>query len=191
MVQRMDQIASVLSGIYAKPSMQGNAVYLQLRHFNESGQQDPLAKADLFVDEKMERHLLRDGDILFMAKGNRNVGVIYRNTSGKAVASSSFLVVRIRDQFRTSILPEYLAWFINHSRSQARIKSYAKGSGIPSVTLSGFSELEVWIPDVDTQRKILMIHELRTREKSLLANITALKDHYIQESLITITQHEG
>jgi restriction endonuclease S subunit len=168
--------------------MHGNALYLQVKHFNELGELVCQLEPDLYIDEKMQKHLLQDGDILFMAKGSKNVAVIYRNLAGSAVASSSFIVVRLNSNFKTQVLPEYLAWFINHPRSQEFLKSHSKGSGIPSIALSGFAELEVSIPDLETQKNILAIHQLRIKEKTLSAEIDRLKEKYIQHQLFSGTQ---
>ncbi len=181
-------IATIQTGVYAKPDMHGNAVYLQVRHFNEYGEMNRQLKPDVVIDEKMAKHLLRDGDILFMAKGSRNAAVIYRSSSVDAVASSSFIVVRLNAKFKAQILPEYLAWFINHPRSQELLKAHSKGSGIPSIALSGFAELEVSIPDIETQKNILTIYQLRIKEKTLIAEIDRLKEKYIQHQLFSGTQ---
>ena len=182
------EIAQIQSGLYAKPDLHGNAVYLQVRHFDEFGQLHRILEPDLFVDEKMRKHLLRDGDILFMAKGSRNVAVVYRSLAGDAVASSSFIVIRLNVNLNAQILPEYLAWFINHPRTQEILKTHSKGSGIPSIALSGFAELEVYIPPLEKQKTILAIHHLRIKETRLIAEIDRLKEEYIQHQLFSGTQ---
>ena len=185
---RIQDIAQIQTGIYAKPDMHGNAVYLQVRHFSEFGELDRQLERDLYIDEKMRKHLLQDGDILFMAKGSRNIAVIYRNFIGEAVASSSFIVVRLNENFRTQILPEYLAWYINHPRIQEFLKAHSKGSGIPSIALSGFARLEVSIPDIETQKTILVICALRTKERILVSELDMLKEQYIQHQLFSGTE---
>jgi len=180
---RIKDIAKIQTGLYAKPEMQGNALYLQVKYFDEYGEINRHLKPDALVDEKMRKHILLDGDILFMAKGSRNAAVIFRSLSGEAVASSSFIVVRLNERFKSQILPEFLAWFINHPRSQELLKTHSKGSGIPSIALSGFSELEVTVPDIETQKSILTIQMLRTKEKQLINEINKLKDLFIQNQL--------
>ena len=143
---RLAQIASIQTGVYAKADLQGNSYYLQARHFDDSGELRFLAQPDLFVDTKMARHILKDSDLLFIAKGSRNVAVIYRESSGKAVASSTFLVLRILDEQKSHVLSEYLMWFINHPRTQEKLKGIAKGSGIQSVALSDLANMEVLVP---------------------------------------------
>lgn len=184
----INNIAQLQTGLYKKPGMNGNALYLQVNYFNEYGEINRQLKPDVLIDEKLVKHLLRDGDILFMAKGSRNTAAIYRKLSGDAVASSSFIVVRLNANFQNQILPEYLAWFINHPRTQGSLKALAKGSDIPSIALSGFAELEISVPDIETQKTILTIHQLRTEEKKLINKIDLLKDQYIQRQLFLRTQ---
>ena len=180
------EICSIQTGVYGKTSPSGNAIYLQLRHFDEYGNLDVRLKPDFAVDSAHWNHLLQDGDILFSAKGVRNTALTYKPHFGHAVASSSFLVIRLKKS--GIILPEYLAWYINHPRSQEFLRTKAKGSTPPSITVAALGELKVNIPPLEMQHKILNVHELRVRERHLLADIDKLKEEYLQYQLISKTQ---
>jgi restriction endonuclease S subunit len=182
---KLNNIASIQTGVYAKTNLEGNAHYLQLRHLNEFGELGSLTQLDLFVDAKMDRHILRDFDLLFVAKGSKNIATVYRTTPGIAVASSSFLVLRIREESKLQILPEYLVWFINTPHIQEKLKGLAKGSGIQSVAISDLANIEILVPNVETQKTILSIQQLRIKEKKLVAEIEALKEQYIQQKLFS------
>ena len=182
---KLNQIAQIQTGVYAKTNLPGKAHYLQVSDLGESGEVIHLTQLDLLVDERIERHLLKDSDVLFVAKGSRNFAALYRASAGPAIASTSFLILRIRDQHKSRVLPEYLVWFINHRRTQERLKALAKGSGIPSVAISDLADIEIPIPPVQAQRKILTIQQLRDKEGKLVAEIEALKELYIQRTLFS------
>src|SRR5688572_21954039 len=92
----LENIAKLQSGLYAQTDVQADTLYLQGVHFDEFGQFNDDVKPQLKLDSKTERHLLQDGDILFAAKGLNNFAVVYTEfeIKGKAVASSSFIIVR-------------------------------------------------------------------------------------------------
>src|SRR5579883_2600296 len=75
--------------------------------------------------------LLRDGDILLTSRGSFRASVA--KFAVPTVASSSLYVLRITDD---SILPEFLALYLNSPAAQAYFKQNAKGATIQSVSVS-------------------------------------------------------
>lgn len=119
-----------------------------------------------------------------MAKGFRNVAIVYSEYMGPAVASSSFFVIRVNSQ---QALPGYVAWFINHPNSQKILKAKAKGTSLPSISISALADLEIDLPDMKIQQEILLIQDLRNKEKQLISEIEALKEQHIQQELLLKT----
>lgn len=179
-------ITDIQTGLYAQTISSGTVIYLQAKHFNENGQLNYSILPDLAMNAQTEKHLLKDGDILFAAKGSKNFATQYENKNGYCVASSTFLVIKIRNEFYSKILPEYLCWFLNHSKTQEWIKAIARGSSIPSISKVDLQELEISIPAINKQKTILKIDSLQKQEQSLLKKIQFLKEQYIQRRLISV-----
>ena len=116
MVKKLSNIVNFQSGIYEKPEPSADTLYLQAVHFDKTGRFDNNVFPQLKLNSKIERHLLQDNDLLFAAKGLNNFAVVYHTSIGKAVASSSFIVLRLFEDSRKFILSEYLAWFISHDK---------------------------------------------------------------------------
>ena len=180
MQTKLNQIASIQTGIYAKTSSQGDAIYLQSRHINDAGQIGKNLQTDLAVDDKISKFILGEGDVLFSAKGNKNISVVYESSVGPAVASSTFFVIRLK---RQTIHPDYLSWFLNHPRTQKFLKSHAKGASPPSISIKTLYDLDIEIPDIITQQEIVKIHSLRKMEQELIQQIEALKEQVMQYRL--------
>ncbi len=180
----LKQIASIQSGIFAKPVKEGQIVYLQSKHFDENG----ILKSSLYPDLKAEsipeKHLLHHGDIVFAAKGSKNFAALYESKNQPTVASTSFFVIRLNDDLRDKILPQYLTWYINLDTSQYYLKGLAVGSSIVSISKSVIDELEIYIPDFDTQKAILTIFQLRNEEKKLQKKIMMLREKQIQQQIL-------
>lgn len=179
----LKHIASIQTGVFAKPAAEGEVVYLQAKHFDEVGQISAELHPDLMVDTISERHLLRQGDVLFAAKGTKNFAAVY-NLEALAVASTSFFVIRLEDEFQYSILPEFLAWLMNHTAAQVYLKGQAMGSSIVSISKGVLEELEISIPSIQKQQLILNISKLRNKEIALRLKIESLRDKQIQQQII-------
>lgn len=179
----LKHIASIQTGVFAKPMPDGDVIYLQAKHFDEYGQLIVDLHADLPADTISEKHLLRQGDVLFAAKGTKNFAAVY-DIERPAVASTSFFVIRLEDNYRSIILPEFIAWYINGAEAQSFLKGFAKGSSIASISKIILEVLEITCPPTDSQRLILNIAKLRKREKLLRQQIELLRDKQIQQQIL-------
>lgn len=177
----LKHIASIQTGVFAKPIQKGEIVYLQAKHFDEKGELEEILYPDLETDSKIQKHLLKKGDVLFAAKGTKNFAAWYENEVTPAVASTSFFVIRLHD---TNVLPGYLTWFLNHPNTQTILKGQARGSSIASISKAVLSELVIPIPNIEKQELILKIFKLRNKEKNLKQQIENLREKEIQHLLI-------
>ena len=159
----------------------GELVYLQSKHFDEHGQLNSVLHPDLVAEGISEKHLLKNGDVLFAAKGTKNFAAVFENHNEPSVASTSFFVIRPTDN---KVLPQFLAWFINSHTTQTLLKGQAIGTSIPSISKQVLENLEIPIPDIKTQKAIVEISKLRNKEKSLKQKIEALREKQIQQQII-------
>jgi len=180
LTKQIKDIANIQTGLFAKPSGKGEVVYLQARHFDENGQLLAALHPDLMADEIAEKHLLKPGDVLFAAKGTKNFATVYNHHNEPAVASTSFFVFRLKDE---DLLPEYLCWFLNSHATQTLLKGQAIGTSIVSISKAVLEALEIRVPNIKTQKAILEIANLRSKEKSLKLDIENLRDKLIQHQI--------
>ena len=178
---KLKHIASIQTGVFAKPSPVGEIVYLQAKYFDENGELAETLYPDLEAKSRIEKHLLKKGDVLFAAKGTKNFAAWYENDEMPAVASTSFFVIRLNDQ---NVLPGYLTWFLNHPGTQSLLKGQARGSSIASISKAVLSELEIPVPDIQKQELVLRIFKLRNKEKNIKQQIENLREFEIQNLLI-------
>jgi restriction endonuclease S subunit len=186
----LKHIAFIQTGVFAKPVKEGQIVYLQSKHFDENGILKSSLYPDLKAESISEKHLLQNGDIIFAAKGTKNFAALYESKNKPAVASTSFFVIRLNENFHDKVLPEYLTWYLNSASSQSYLKSQAVGSSIVSISKSVIDELELSIPDLDTQKAILKITQLRNAERKLFQQIEMLREKQIQQYLRQIINYK-
>jgi restriction endonuclease S subunit len=180
----LKNITNIQTGVFAKPISEGEIIYLQSKHFNEEGLLNATLHPDLKSDGISDKHLLQPGDVLFSAKGTKNFATCFETTNQPAVASTSFFVIRMQEEFRDKVIPEYLTWFINQPFSQTYLKGKAIGTSIVSISKTVLEELEISIPEIKTQQTILKIFHLYNKEKSLKKQIATLREKQIQQQII-------
>jgi restriction endonuclease S subunit len=176
-------VTSIHTGVYAKTSLTGDTIYLQVKDFDHNGQIQPKLEPNLVADESTYSHLLNEDDILLAAKGTKNIVAKYQSALGPAVASTSFFVVRLNKYFHNQLLPDYLVWWLNQPQIQSYLKGQAVGSNLPSISKGVLQDLEIYVPSLSIQEGVLRIQQLRNQEKKLKHQIEELKDQQIQQIL--------
>jgi restriction endonuclease S subunit len=174
-------ITNIQTGLFAKPMGEGDVIYLQVKHFDEDGKLQSDLHGDLLSAYISEKHLLKDGDVLFAAKGTKNFAAVFENHNEPSVASTSFFVIKPTDK---KLLPQYLAWVLNSHTTQTLLKGQAIGTSIPSISKQVLENLEIAVPSIETQKAILQITKLRNMEKSLKQKIETLREKLIQQQII-------
>lgn len=174
-------ITNIQTGLFAKPSDKGEVVYLQSKHFDENGKLLGELHPDLLANSISEKHFLKDGDVLFAAKGTKNFAAVYENHNEPAVASTSFFVLRLTDK---NVLPEYLGWILNHPNTQYVIKDNARGTAIPSIRKSVLEDLEIPIPSLEKQRTVIQLSALVQKENELRMSILQKRKQFIEQQII-------
>lgn len=177
----LKNIATIQTGVFAKPAHNGDIVYLQARHFDENGLLLGDLYPDIMADDISEKHILKTGDVLFAAKGTKNFAAVFEDHNPPSVASTSFFVIRILNEV---VLPQYLAWYLNNPDTQQFLKNLARGTSIASISKAVLDDLEIFIPDFKIQELILKITQLRNTEKGLKKEIEILREKHINQLII-------
>jgi restriction endonuclease S subunit len=170
----IQEIADIRFGLYVQPDSSGDVAYLQLRQFNDEGRLLSRANDFINITNKTEAHLLTDGDVLFVGKGNRLFSWCYRVTEGSAIASSIFFVLRPDLKI---IHPEYMAAFLNAPQSKAAFQQLGSGTNIFSIRKSELGAFQIPIPPMQQQKRIAALAELHQQEIDLAQQLMLQKQH--------------
>lgn len=169
MKNTIGKISKIRFGLYAQPEETGELPYLQIRQFNEMGLLDEKqANEYVNIGNKTEMQQLNDGDVLFVAKGNRLFAWCYRNYLGPYVASSVFFVLKPDLE---KVYPEYLAAVLNTSVSKKALLQIGGGTNIFSIRKSELEAFEIPLPKMDRQKKIAAIAALQIKEMALTQDL--------------------
>lgn len=182
---KIKDIAEIQSGVYLKSAPDPNTYYLQVNDFDNEGNVLQSTKPTVVTDTKNSNHFLKSGDLLFAAKGTKNFcAIIQREYEGNSIASSSFLVLRVKD--KRTVLPQFLCWYLNLSATLQKLSISAVGTSMPSITKGMLEEVEINIPSLDIQKKIVEVAELQKKETNLYERITLKRKQLIDYTLKSI-----
>ena len=124
---------------------------------------------------KYEKHLLQEGDVLFQSRGSRHpVAVVEGGVRG--MAATGLLVIR-PDHRR--VMPSYLAWWLNHPQSQAKLTGVARGTYIPFISKGELDAFLVALPPLAVQARIVEVDRLRRVEQGLEAQLEQLNQQLV------------
>ena len=168
MKKTINYICEIRFGFYSQPDVSGNVPYVQVRQFDDQGMLMVEANDFVVMDQKSESHLLKDGDVLFVGKGNRLFAWCYRDTLGPYIASSIFFVLRPKKKL---IYPEYLAAILNAPQTKAALLQVGSGTNIFSLRKSELGAFQIPILPMDEQKKVASLAELHQKQIALTQEI--------------------
>lgn len=163
------ELAEVISGVFLKSSQTGDVLYIQLLDLASDNLEATAARVD-FVP-KLNRYMIRPGDLLFAAKGTSHLCQIFCHDV-PAVPSTSLYIIRPVSNLVTA---EYLCWYLNHPKVVAVVKAAQAGSSTPMIHKSTLENLGIVVPDIATQRFIFEVDALQRRENQLLKSLAEKK----------------
>ena len=177
---KLNNIATIQTGVFAKTTPNPNALYLQQSDFDSCGELRDTAQPTIATDNP--KHLLAAGDLLLASKGNNNICVIVPDIEQKCVASPSFLVIRLHD--KSAILPEFVVWYLNLPTVQNTLAAQARGTSIMSISKATLGELEIPIPPIERQKKYIELSKLQKREQELYKTIAERRKQILDYKMI-------
>ncbi len=158
---------------------------IQMRDLDDAGGLCVEKMAYFIPQRDAERYIVRDGDMVFQARGTRNLAFVLRDVPPDTLASNHFYIVRIRPDV---VMPEYVAWFVNQPSAQAHLTGKAQGTTMMLVPKEAFESLEVEVPPLAVQRTIVEIAALRQRERGLIEHLERKRDTLIRTLCLRAAQ---
>jgi len=155
----------------------GSHFLLQARDLNNLHQVDWSTLTRFTPAGSTSRSEIQQGDVLFLARGQDNFAWPVTHITTHILAANSFYILRPN---HATVLPDYLAWWLNQAPAQEYIQLNRSGSSLPFLSVSALSRLEVPIPSSEMQHKIGELELLRKKEADLLGLYLSKKSTLIQ-----------
>lgn len=160
-VQIKDIALSIKYGPHLPTIERGDFKYLKGNHFDEDYYLNEFADSFVTANEKTNKWMLEEGDVILAAKGNRNFAWAYEAQHGACIASSLFYILKIDKE---KIHSKYLELLINAPKFQHQLKLIGLGASIPVIPKKELMQLKFELPTLEKQAQIIHISELMDKQ---------------------------
>lgn len=136
--------------------------------------------------------VLEPGEVVLAAKGNYNPAALYEGPQYRVVPSSQFLILTIKTRARERLSPAYLCWVLNYAPTQRRMTDTQTGTNIPSVSKRALGDIEMPVPSLAQQEKILQLQAIgdaqRDAMNALITNNENMLNGMFQQLINGVTK---
>lgn len=182
---RLAALADIHSGYTARgrldPLPEGGVPALQLRDVGTNGEEPGPNFQRYDLGELSDRYFVRGGEVVFRSRGEPNSAVAIPDPLPEPVAVIVPLVIVRPD--RLQVLPQYLAWAINQTDAQRKLGAEAQGTSIRMIPMAALEDLEIAVPDLQTQRRIVELDSLARQEGQLLRQLATRRETLVSAIL--------
>lgn len=189
-MKRLGDITEIFSGYTFRERLDaypgGDVAVVQMKNIDMEDRLQTNEIARVEIDGLRALQQLREGDLIFRSRGMFHTAALVNKNLGYAVAAAPLMIIRTTS---TSVLPEYLQWFINHPATQARLATLAAGTHVRTVNKTAIEEIEVPVPALEKQRRIAELAELGRSERALATRIAEQKARVLEEILSQIARN--
>lgn len=177
-----------LSRTKIEEAPEGRFRLIQLGDFDDSRTRMDTRKLTRFEPGDLRKdQTIQPGEVLFLAKGVNNFAFQPGPLPTPTLAASYFYVLTPSPE----ITPEYLNWFLNHPHARRAFDRIAGvGARMPVVKKSDLADIDVPLPSLFDQQRIVELHSLMTREARLLDQLRDSRKTYMDTVTMTIAQGE-
>lgn len=182
----LKEIAEIRSGYLFSSGIQiekqGNVKVIQLKDIDDFGRLRYKDLVTVKMDTPKELYLLKKGDVLFKAKSNKNIAGVWDKDIGTAIPTAHYFIIKLK---KPLILPEYLTWFINQKPARKYLEMTSEGTHtIRIVKKKVLEEMEIVVPSLDIQGKIIRLYRLFLKEEEIMKQLLHKRKQFIEKALL-------
>lgn len=189
MKTELKKIATVLMGYSFRSRLDvndsGSVAVIQMKDLTDDNQVDCSNLARVESAPTKGHHMVSPGDLIFRSRGLTATSAILRDDPGIAVVSAPLLRIRVNVQ---RVLPEYLNWYISQASAQSFLASRAIGTAQKMISKEALENLEVHIPSLEQQHKIIDLAALADQEQKILNKLADKRKLYLSRILLRLAQ---
>lgn len=145
---------------------EGGVCVLQIKDIRQRAVVEASGLSRVHWAGRGEPPFLQPNEIVLAARGEHNRSAIY--TGGEpVVATNQFLILSVISPNR--VLPAFLAWLLNQELAQRQMK--AEGTSITAINKAVLGDIELPVPPVETQKKVLALQGLWDEEHAVMIRL--------------------
>lgn len=145
-----------------KEQPDGEVQVVQIKDINERNHVNWTDISRSMLTGKKAPNLIESDDILFLARGNKNVAISMEGIAEDVVCSPVFFQLKIRD--KTKLIPKFLMWQLNQEQTKRYIAEHCGGTVQRNVTKKALEGLVITIPSMEKQAQVVRLVECYEKE---------------------------
>lgn len=187
---KLSDIASVHMGYSFRgkivPDLNGNTTVIQMKDLTEANLLATEGLLSIKHESMKEQYRVEQFDLVFRSRGHTNTAAIIQYPIENAMLAAPLFRIRVTDN---KILPEYLYWLINQRSTQIKILRLAQGTRVHMVDKNVLEELDILIPSIETQKKIIALNNLSNQEQDLMKRLSEKKGQLIKGYMMRLSMN--
>jgi restriction endonuclease S subunit len=187
---KLKKIASVQMGhsfrSRLEPDPDGNTSVIQMKDLTQDNRLDDQGLVQVDIKDLKPHHRVEKNDIAFRSRGQTNTAALLDLNLNDAVIAAPLLRIRVESD---SIIPAYLCWFINQPSSQSVLQSKATGTAMKMIGKPAIEEIEVVLPSLEIQKRIIELNELSMDEQKIMKILAEKKGVLIEGILMQLASN--
>lgn len=138
-----------------------------------------------------EKYLLKKGEILFKkSQSSQYAAGVFNEGPENLVPSIHFFILSINEKAKDIVIPEYVAWYLGEDVVRKYFQSVAAGMVTATIKKSDLAALEIVIPPINVQRKLIEIQRLALEEREMMEEFIFLREKQVKNALTNLVWQE-
>ena len=129
-----------------------------------------------------EQFRIRNGDVLYPLRSARPRAFVVRNAPADVIAAGQWALITPHPGM---LRPDYLAWVLNHPVSAAALERLMQRGTLPFISLVSLRDLEVAVPPLAIQDRIIRVNELHQRVATLESELARARATLIDAATLS------
>lgn len=121
------------------------------------------------LEGRKQPNWLKDEDVLFVARGSRNIAIYLTQVPEQMVCSPHFYHIHVKPD--VDLLPEFLAWQLNQEPAQTYFARSAEGTLQRNIRRPILEFTEISLPSLEKQKTIIALNKVMKKEKETLIRL--------------------
>lgn len=168
----LKDIAEVIAGYSFRTALRGkdnaSLFVLQAKNILDSSIVDEENLDGIDFENYRSKAVVKKGDVVISSRGNFRAGSVSLEAKD-IIAASSVYILRLKKE---TVLPEYLAIYLNSVEGQKQLIESATGAAIKAILKKDLENISVVVPSVEKQEKIIRLyHTSKKLQKALVRKI--------------------
>jgi restriction endonuclease S subunit len=141
----------------------GNTPVLSTKNILDNGKVETQNLPKIDLEPASQKSFTKKNDVILSNRGNFKAGVV--EATEPLLINTTLFILRIKNQ---TILPQYLALFLNSQVFQNKIQKHLRMAIIPTLTRKYLDEIKIPVPDIQSQQKCIDFYTTINQEIELI-----------------------